>query len=720
MNLKKLIFYAVMAVFVLGGILYYSVIFAPSLQPAGAGSGLAGTGAGSEPAVTSESIELVKGEIPLDAILLLDQSGSMRSTDRNGMRVEASRYFVANMAGKSSKEAPHRLGVIHFGSAATEKNKMALTVVTPEKGIDRVNSNIARLDLGDTNFLSALQMAFAEFQKSGSFSIRRRPIVVVFTDGEPDDSRKLSLTHYFDEIQKYMGENYGKFSFDIFVINLDSTGQLYAKTLPYWSKIVSSDHVYHIKDLGELREKFNDIVRKMLDIPDIPKVVLNRGVKEKTFDVPPYLEKMEFHIFPESPTLELGLIQPDGKKINTMSSGGNVKRFAAGTYSIVTIKDPMPGKWTYRIEKGSGSIEVYQNNIPIKISLINPSSYYYPQGKRLPVILSFKRSDGHAVKEDPSNPLKITAKVTSPSKKEWDLEFKPYLKDWLASDKIVEAKDAGTYEMKFAIKGGTKYEYTQIHRLSVMPLPYLEILEPGSDSPLALGDKLGLSIGLFLAGKPLDPRKYFSDHPNSLVLAQVKESPKGESKAFYLSLDEKNQNLFRNVLPFDHSKPGKYLLAVRMIGTPRESEKMKNEEITTLLFDSGESPEQVAARKKAILMKKIGYWVRFGIYLVILNYLLFLVLFIAVNLPGKSMSASMIIGADKEKKSVRLGGPFAFDRSNGHRYVIVNLEPGQKARLENFGVAVFNWILLFFPNGTVVKKGSMSDTHVGGLGIKIQ
>jgi Mg-chelatase subunit ChlD len=68
----------------------------------------------------TESLSLRSGEkgVALNLFILLDQSGSMKTTDPQGHRIEASRYLIRNLAQRSDQDAKHRLGLVHFGIGA--------------------------------------------------------------------------------------------------------------------------------------------------------------------------------------------------------------------------------------------------------------------------------------------------------------------------------------------------------------------------------------------------------------------------------------------------------------------------------------------------------------------------------------------------------------------------------------------------------------------------
>lgn len=140
----------------------------------------------------TESLSLLPGEkgVALDLFILLDQSGSMKPTDPQGLRIEASRYLIRNLAQRSEGESKHRLGLVHFGTAAPEHLTVPLTEVSRQEndpGVQKLLTGLTPLSLGDTSFVAALKRAYEGFRAGQTFALKRKPAVVIFTDGEPDD-----------------------------------------------------------------------------------------------------------------------------------------------------------------------------------------------------------------------------------------------------------------------------------------------------------------------------------------------------------------------------------------------------------------------------------------------------------------------------------------------------------------------------------------------------
>src|SRR5437899_7286394 len=161
---------------------------------------------------TGQDIQVApwESELPADIILVIDQSGSMSKgrhpTDPTGVRVQGSLAFLEFVAGRGRANLPHRFGVVNFGSDAPRKYAVPLTPIASleDPSLQRIRLQLTPLDLGDTSFISALRLAIQFLREGNSFTEQRNRALVLFTDGEPDDLRKLAPQRYFAELQKFI------------------------------------------------------------------------------------------------------------------------------------------------------------------------------------------------------------------------------------------------------------------------------------------------------------------------------------------------------------------------------------------------------------------------------------------------------------------------------------------------------------------------------------
>ena len=154
-------------------------------------------------AYTTGTVTSSTKTIPVDIVLVLDQSGSMaydfngNSTNTNTARrqyamKEAVNNFIDKVAEKYSDEADHRMSIVTFGSDAS--TRQGWTYVNPSgnpSGKNTLQGIISGLDdtpSGATNVAAGMKQAETLMGNGYSYNGRnttRQKVVIVFTDGIP-------------------------------------------------------------------------------------------------------------------------------------------------------------------------------------------------------------------------------------------------------------------------------------------------------------------------------------------------------------------------------------------------------------------------------------------------------------------------------------------------------------------------------------------------------
>lgn len=522
-----------------------------------------------------EGISLKK-EIPIEGIdlfLVMDESGSMygeKGTDPDRLRYEAGKYLLQNLLVKKADPSfPHRISLIHFGDEAIAQP--LLDLIPAKAGDFAKKISHGKGHLGDTSFIEALKTV-KQVSEAAPPRQNRKRIVALFTDGEPDDRRKLGQERYFQEIGEFRQRHLGGFQF--YAIGIDKTpGRTrWGRSQRLWEQGIGQENVFFITEMKELYAKYNEVVRRIFEIPEVsPDVVM----EEVTFEVQPYLEKLEFHIFPESRELKLGIFRPDQTPVN-IGDQDVIPPVKGEGYDILAVQEPRPGIWKYRILEGKGRVLVLRNPVPFKLQLLEPEAIH-PLGKPMLLKATFTKEAGGEIREDPNYPLAFTAKVITPKGEEVNVQFlrETKISEVHYADKSVPASEPGAYKVKLTVRGGVKYQTTSTREIFVHSFPYLETVKPAPLMTYPLSDAFDLEVVLKRDNAPTDPEKEFEEHPNNLILAQLKASPyPSESPAIWLNRQE-GQAIFRGAIPHEFRKPGRYVIAFQLAGTPRIGDRLR-------------------------------------------------------------------------------------------------------------------------------------------------
>ncbi len=129
--------------------------------------------------------------VPMDIVLVLDQSGSMKENFGSGTRQsamkEAVNSFIGEVAAKYSTEADHHMAIVTFGSdAETLKDWTAVNSTGETELTDKI-SGLPKEPSGATNIGAGMELA-QTLMNSSEAGADRLKTVIVFTDGVPTTS----------------------------------------------------------------------------------------------------------------------------------------------------------------------------------------------------------------------------------------------------------------------------------------------------------------------------------------------------------------------------------------------------------------------------------------------------------------------------------------------------------------------------------------------------
>lgn len=144
--------------------------------------------------------QVVQKNVPLDIVLVLDQSGSMaytfsENTKRQDALKNAVKNFISSVADMyDSETSDHRMAVVTFDSSASTLVNWTQVDRTGKDTLTTAIDGLPKSLEGGTQAGKGMQRAQTLLDKStykGSNPAQRTQVVIMFTDGEPGD-------YYFD------------------------------------------------------------------------------------------------------------------------------------------------------------------------------------------------------------------------------------------------------------------------------------------------------------------------------------------------------------------------------------------------------------------------------------------------------------------------------------------------------------------------------------------
>ena len=156
---------------------------------------------------TGEVIHTTK-TVPVDIVLVLDQSGSMaydfngNSTSTNTARrqyamKQAVNNFISAVSEKYSDEADHRMAIVTFGTNAETKQGWTYVDPTGKNTLQTAISLLPDSPSGATNVAAGMTQAETLMGSGYNYTganTQRQKVVIVFTDGVPTTSTDFDTT----------------------------------------------------------------------------------------------------------------------------------------------------------------------------------------------------------------------------------------------------------------------------------------------------------------------------------------------------------------------------------------------------------------------------------------------------------------------------------------------------------------------------------------------
>jgi len=533
-------------------------------------------------------------QVQFDIFLVIDQSGSMKGdkmdpipSDPEGIRVKAAHYFVEYLQYFLDPKSNNRISVINFGTDTPEPFQLPLTEINKPEKAEEIKKKIEEHSLGYTNFYQALRKV-EEFYKKGKIPEEiRQPVVIIFTDGEPKDKRRLTKEQYFNEINEFVEKNLKNIrteglvrsvNFDFFIIALDARGQYWHKDRDRWEKLAPK-RTFQLKraDEEELETIYGKIIEALFSTQAGEWFDLEVG-DEKKILIPPYIEKVVVSVKKERKIKDqrLEMITPVGE---ILKEGKNFRVSSGPGINFYVMVEPDPGEWTLKLSP-SGKVRVKQDFLPTKLQLKKPVSVH-PLGEPIEVVASFSKSDGTPIIPLSRYPLYFSASIKGPDGKMLQpklVEDRGVKGIYRPMEKITTRQE-GIYEITLEVnvgaflKTGNFVLSRNIIPIEVMPIVYFKSIHPSLKRDHSIyhpilfwrQNLLKVEGKLYREGKEILARDFTDKKLDNLVLAQIeREHGEGISNVLFMKYAEK-LNLFEETLyPQKRLWPGQYTLATKI------------------------------------------------------------------------------------------------------------------------------------------------------------
>lgn len=264
---------------------------------------------------------------PLDTVVIMDSSGSMKVTDPKQLRKPAAKLFISLL------DAEDRLSVVSFSSKAWPIT--FLTQLDSEKNISKALSATDKISHKGvhTNIHSAIEKGI-EFLKHSHLE-NREPIIILMSDGQIDvgnaeKSAQLRKQILEDLLPKLIEHNIKIYSIAFTEDSDQELLQQIAEATDGRYALAASDDVLH--------KVFSKIFEQTKQPDMLP-------LHENSFVVDSSIQEITIIANKKSDNSQIYLQPPTGEKINSTFKSESIKWFVSSSFDMITIKKPQEGEW---------------------------------------------------------------------------------------------------------------------------------------------------------------------------------------------------------------------------------------------------------------------------------------------------------------------------------------------------------------------------------------
>lgn len=391
--------------------------------------------------VTSKAAE-TKKQNRYNVVFVTDESGSMRSTDPDGLRYEAIKRFVGLTAQEGN----------YLGSVSFNNKIVSQQVLQAVEGIDNkesfANKIIAKSGPGYTNIGAGLKKAVNSLNKNRNKTLPSA--IVLLTDGntemKSDDETQESLKLKAEAIEQAR-----KAGYKIYTICLNKDGSADASEMKQIATATGGKftEVKNSKDLADVETVYYKMIFGSADGGDGNVIISKNGSAEIKFKVPE-VGVEEINLIFEGNYSTCEVIDPSGHKYSDQELQKMLMKGKG--YSIAKIQAPKAGIWKAKIKGNAGArIKyklLYNSSFSIKTSVNSEENYGIGDN----VEFRTQICDSKGVVKDNSKYKGFSAKLhITVNQKEQTYDMKLDQKGFVYKYKIPKE---GTYYAKITVTDG--------------------------------------------------------------------------------------------------------------------------------------------------------------------------------------------------------------------------------------------------------------------------
>ena len=316
------------------------------------------------PAAASMSVENIS------VILILDNSGSMETSDPGGLRFTGVRLFASLL------DVGDSLGLILF---STQAETMTNSLVTLTSQADKKNV-LTELQFQEANGYTDVKAALEQAQRLLADADLRneRVVIVLLTDGKPE------IQNPYSNYERETLELARLLKVPVMAIALTSAAQT-----PFLDQLaaVTDGKVFPAENASDLMNAYLQALGQIKD-----RTVIG-GEKFQGFSsleiepaLAPYVHSVSFVVGKPQNT-SVRLLGPDGREITANKPNVAFADFSDARFFILTLEKPVGGMYSFRAQ-GGGTVQAWAIlRSRLRVVMVKPDNIH-PLGREMSVVVN--------------------------------------------------------------------------------------------------------------------------------------------------------------------------------------------------------------------------------------------------------------------------------------------------------------------------------------------
>lgn len=288
------------------------------------------------------NVNAAQASSQIDAVLVLDVSNSMKTSDPNNIGNEAMKMFIDMLSEKGDQ-----VGIVAYTD--TIQREKALLEIKSQEDKDNLKSFIDQLNRGAYTDVSVGVKEAMQILEDGA-DPDHEPMIIVLADGNNDfdDNSGRTQAQSDADMDKAIKEANDS-GVPIYTIGLNADGKLNKEALAEISDLTDGKS-FSTNTADDLPQILSEIFASHLELNIVPvdSFTANGNYQDVKISVPnSNVLEANISIMSDKP-VEAKLFDPSGQEVSIPSD--KVLRSESKSYSLIKLLTPAEGDWTLQVK----------------------------------------------------------------------------------------------------------------------------------------------------------------------------------------------------------------------------------------------------------------------------------------------------------------------------------------------------------------------------------